>query len=142
MVQSPENPTAPEESFDKKGAERRTVPRVMESATVVVSILSAPQVKDLEGRAFCCRTADLSATGLRLSVPCQVPVGTAMRMVIAFSDPLRSFKQRGMVMWAREAQSDRYPFAIGVNFTDMSPAEISEWRTVVGMKLAQPGAAV
>jgi hypothetical protein len=129
-------PSSAGASSEASGADRRGVPRVQDAAGIVVTIVSAPDSADLTNRRFCCRTSDISATGLRLSVPLKVPTGTSLLLMIAVTNPLRSFKKNGHVVWSRSVQGEPHPFAIGVELDDLSPEALGEWRTMIGRKLA------
>lgn len=117
--------------------ERRAHPRLLEQARVAVTILSAPDVPDLENRTFFCPTADISIGGLRLSVHTHVPMGAVLVLRIAFNNPLRAFKHVASVVWTQDVEDPRHPFSLGVEFHEGDAAIMEEWREVLEEKLTE-----
>ena len=116
-------------------SERREFERFKEENRVAVTVLSAEAAPELVDKTFFCPTENLSESGLRLSVHVAVPVGAELEMRIAFLNPLRSFKHEGRVVWFRRENRDRYPYALGVEFTRIEAAGLNAWRTTIGRKL-------
>ncbi|MDA0989428.1 MAG: PilZ domain-containing protein, partial [Verrucomicrobia bacterium] len=108
-------------------AERRINDRFREANRVAVTIISASGAPDLINRTFFCPTADLSRSGLRLTVHIGVPVGAELELRIAFLKPLRTFTHAGRVVWVRKENHDRFPYALGVEFTALEPAAEEIW---------------
>jgi len=115
--------------------DRRKDDRFREKAQVAVTVLSAPEAPDLVDRTFFCPTADLSLHGMRLSVHVSVPVGAVIQLRVAFVNPLRAFTHDGRVVWGRKDETGRHPFALGVEFPQLPPAEADAWRDMIERKL-------
>jgi hypothetical protein len=103
---------------------------------VAVTVLSAPEVPDLEGMTFFCRTEDLSINGLRLHVHTHVPLGAMLDMRVAFKDPLRSFKLSGLVAWGRLIDRTS-AVELGIEFGDVPLVTLEPWKEIVAKKLAE-----
>jgi len=114
--------------------ERRREERLEDQKQVAVTVLAAPAARELEGRTFFCRTADLSARGLRLKLHSAIPDGSALALRVAFSLPLKAFRLIGRSTWTREVDSSRV-FEVGVEFRDCPSKTLSEWRDAVQLLL-------
>lgn len=90
-----------------------------------MTILEAPDAKELEGRTFFCPTADVSISGVRLSLHRDIPAGSQIELRIAFKEPLRAFRHRGRVVWSQEV-GQKHPHAVGIEFFDRGATD-GEW---------------
>ena len=119
----------------RQEGDRRAHPRLRERDSVVVTVLSAPEVPELEDKTFFCTTEDLSPSGLRLRLHVRVPIGAVLGLRVAFTLPLGTFRHIGRAAWVRELRPDKL-YAVGVEFSYTLGARGSAWRDIVGRKLA------
>lgn len=89
-----------------KPEDRREHPRFEERNRVTVTVLSAPDVPQIESHSFYCWTRDLSAGGMRFLVHSRVPVGSILKLEVMFDTPHEVFRHIGKVMWAQEFVED------------------------------------
>ncbi len=86
--------------------DRRQHPRFEERNRVTVTVLSAPDVPQIESYSYYCWTRDLSVGGMRFCVHSRVPVGSILKLEVMFDDPRDVFRHIGKVMWVQEFEDD------------------------------------
>jgi len=97
---------AGERSTFVKVDDRREHPRFEERNRVTVTVLSAPDVPQIESRSYYCWTRDLSAGGMRFCVHSRVPVGAILKLEVMFDESQDLFRHIGKVMWEQEFNDD------------------------------------
>lgn len=117
--------------------ERRKHRRVSDKNIVLVTLLTAPGQRELEGRTFTCTTADISVGGIRLISSMKIPVGTVLELRVAAVSPPAAFKFVGRVSWQLEVLSPP-AFFVGVEFTSSDPATGAAWLKFVEQKIPAP----
>jgi hypothetical protein len=117
--------------------ERRKHRRVLDKNIVLVTLLTAPGQRELEGRTFTCTTADVSTGGVRLISSMKIPVGTVMELRVAAVSPPAAFKFVGRVGWQLEVLTPP-AFFVGIEFTSSDPATSANWNKFVGQKFTAP----
>lgn len=117
--------------------EKRRHRRLLDKNIVLVTLLSVPEQKDLEGRTFTCTTADISAGGVRLMASTKIPVGTVMELRVAAVNPPAAFRHVGRVSWALEVLSPPASF-VGIEFTTQDEKTNATWRVFVTKKIPVP----
>lgn len=114
--------------------ERRLHPRFEERSRVTVTVLSAPEVPQIESRSYYCWTRDLSAGGMRFCVHSRVPVGAILKLEVVFDDPQEIFRHIGKVMWEQEFSDDGVTSNwLGVQITETLGGEprFTAWKLCV-----------
>ena len=120
--------------------ERRRDKRIDERKQVAITVLAAPEARELEGRTFFCPTEDLSVSGLRLKVHAAIPKGAALALRVAFASPLKAFRLIGRSAWSRDTDEGSL-CEIGVEFRECPVKVLSEWSdTVSGLLQESPEA--
>ena len=114
--------------------DRRAYPRLREKDSVVVTVLSAPEVPELENKTFFCTSEDLSSGGLKLRLSTHVPVGAVLGLRVAFTLPLGTFRHIGRVAWSEEG-TDSKACLVGVEFTYTLSGRAAAWKDIVEKKL-------
>lgn len=117
--------------------ERRKHRRVFDKNIVLVTLLTSPGQRDLEGRTFTCTTADISTGGVRLISSMKIPVGTVMELRVAAVSLPAAFKFVGRVSWQLEVLSPP-AFFVGIEFTSGDPATSAGWLKFVKQKIPSP----
>jgi hypothetical protein len=117
--------------------EKRKHPRVLDKNIVLVTLLTVPGQRDLEGRSFTCTTADLSVGGVRLISSMKIPVGTILELRVAAVSPPSAYKFVGRVSWQLEVLSPP-AFFVGIEFTSADPATTASWFKFLEKKLPTP----
>lgn len=120
-----------------KPSDRRQYPRVEERNRVTVTVLSAPDVPQIESRSYYCWTRDLSAGGMRFCVHSRVPVGAIVKLEVLFDDPRETFWHIGKVMWVEEFDEEGIVSNwLGVKITETigGEARFSVWRLCIENK--------
>ena len=116
-------------------SDRRTHDRLREENRVSVTVLSAEEAPELEGKTFFCSTEDVSIGGLRLCIHVPAPIDSVLKLLVAFISPLRSFTHIGLVTWIKKT-GGKYPYATGIQFTDSATREDADaWRGAIETKL-------
>ena len=113
--------------------------RLPEENRVAVTVVSAKDAPEMENQTFFCPTEDLSAGGLKLSVPVPLPIGAVLELRVAILRPLRSFMHVGDVRWSQK-QEGRFPYVIGVKFTKLEGSNRVLWEDLMRRKIAISGA--
>lgn len=107
------------ENDSEKPEDRREHPRFEERNRVTVTVLSAPDVPQIESHSYFCWTRDLSAGGMRFCVHSRVPVGAILKLEVMFDTPHEIFHHIGKVMWAQEfAEGGVSSSWLGVQITE------------------------
>ena len=117
--------------------ERRKHRRVSDKNIVLVTLLTAPGQRELEGRTFTCTTADISVGGIRLISSMKIPVGTVIELRVAAVSPPAAFKFVGRVSWQLEVLSPP-AFFVGIEFTSSEPGTNVAWHKFVEHKIPSP----
>jgi hypothetical protein len=117
--------------------ERRKHKRVIDKNIVLVTLLTVPGQRDLEGRTFTCTTADISIGGVRLISSMKIPLGTVMELRVAAVSPPAAFKFVGRVSWQLEVLAPP-AFFIGIEFTSSDPQTAPAWAKFVEQKIPAP----
>jgi Tfp pilus assembly protein PilZ len=119
--------------------ERRVHARVEEKSAINVTVLSVPGKHELENRTYAATTADLSAGGVRFTLPDLPPVGGTVELRIQCGRPPREFWHIGKVLWADAARASKTGYVVGVKFTDTPQATLALWSEVMRDKIARAG---
>ena len=117
--------------------ERRKYRRLIDKNIVLVTLLSVPDHKEMEGRTFTCTTADISAGGVRLMTSTKIPVGTVMELRVAAVSPPAAFRHVGRVSWVLDVLSPPASF-VGIEFTTQDLKTNQAWQTFVDKKTPHP----
>jgi hypothetical protein len=126
--------------------ERRRDPRIHISTDVTVSIQSAPDATEIQGRVFTSRSIDISLHGLQLRTDLSIPVDSQLELNFVFDNPRRSFLHKGKVIWNRKCESE-YPEAgslhkIGISLSEpQDEGENNAWQVAVLELLINQGTA-
>ena len=117
--------------------DRRRYRRLLDKNIVLVTLLSVPDQKEMEGRTFTCTTADISSGGVRLVASTKIPVGTVMELRVAAVNPPAAFRHVGRVSWALEVLSPPASF-VGIEFTTQDEKTNQAWLRFVEKKTPAP----
>lgn len=110
---------AEKKKIAKVGEERREMLRTDITAEVIYNILGEPEAKHK------CRSNDISGSGIRLIIDEKLAKGVILEMEINIPE-LEPIFTRGEVVWVGEIslrEDDKGPFAAGVRFIDIEPAD-------------------
>jgi hypothetical protein len=122
-------------------AELRTYPRLEEEDSVAVTVLSAPDARDMEHSTFTCLSNDLSVSGLNISVHSGIPVGAVLRLRVELTEPLETFEHVGRVVWCAHAEHDLVmSYRIGIAIIETLDHRGYDWSSAVfrNLRPAQP----
>ncbi len=117
--------------------ERRRAPRVADKNIVLLTLVTVPGQRELEGRTFTCTSADISVGGVRLFSSMKIPVGTILELRVAAVSPPAAFKFVGRVSWQLEVLAPP-AFFIGVEFTGGDAHAQGAWEKFVREKTPAP----
>jgi Tfp pilus assembly protein PilZ len=120
--------------------DRRQTPRIPDSSSAAVTILSAPSAPEIEGQTFFCLAANISEGGLMIRVGVPVPQGSIIEARVAFKEPIRSFNLVGRVAWVDPHGVPGHGFSLGIEFTSGNGRDLESWREVVNKKALYHGA--
>jgi hypothetical protein len=113
--------------------EKRSHPRITEDAEVAVKIKSAPEVRNIEGKTFSCRTTDVSMRGVQLKSNVDIPIGTLLELDIIFKQTSKNYIHIGNVVWKTESSDDESEFEgepyynVGIRFNEVSNPQLRDW---------------
>ncbi len=117
--------------------EKRKYKRAADKNIVLVTLMTIPGMKDMEGRTFTCTTADISLGGVRLISNIKIPVGTTMELRVAAVSPPAAFRHIGRVNWQLEVLSPAAYF-VGIEFTGTDESTRIAWYKFIETKLPTP----
>jgi len=112
--------------------ERRLDPRIRNTAPVRISVLVAREAPALEGMVFERATRDISAAGLRFTVPCSIPLGAILRLKVDISEPDESYNHVGQVAWCESTDEEEdEAHMLGVQILQTLGNRALDWRAMV-----------
>jgi len=123
--------------------EKRKHPRVAtQESAVIVELRYAAEDAPEESRTIFCSTADLSLSGVRLTLDVTFAASTPLKITVIFRDPPCHFKHLGIVRWCeRSSEAGRYE--VGIEFLHPLSEESATWReflqTTFPSVLSEPG---
>jgi hypothetical protein len=118
------------------GEERRAHERVAQKGYISVTVESAPDAPNLEGKVFRCTTRDLSAGGLLMVVHSRVPIGTTVRVHVVFTDPEAEFEHIGRVAWVKSVHEDFLEsHSIGIEILRSDGNTTLDWAEMVAARM-------
>ena len=115
--------------------ERRRSPRLKQKNRAYVTVLSSPDDKNLENKTYSCSTEDVSAGGIRLSLPAALPVGSNMEMRVVSKKPVKTFWHVGRVVWSGRGRDGNID--VGIEFTQTPESTLKLWQELIREKLAR-----
>ena len=101
---------------------------------MIITVTSSNEAPEIVGKRVICATADVSTSGMRLACKEKIPKGSALKIMIAITEPPRSFSLNGTVRWVKESSPPDLCF-VGVQFDQNEPEAISAWKELVQQKL-------
>ncbi len=111
--------------------EKRSHSRITEDADVTVTIKSAPEVRDIEGKILSCHTTDVSMRGVQLMSNVDIQIGTLLELDIVFKHSSKNFIQIGNVVWITETSDDESEgepyYNVGIRFNETSNPQFKDW---------------
>jgi len=112
--------------------ERRLEPRIKNTSAVRISVLAAREAPDLEGMVFERATRDISAAGLRFTVPCSVPLGAILRLKVDIAEPDDSYNHVGQVAWCETTDEEEDDAnMLGIQILQTLSNRALDWRAMV-----------
>ena len=112
--------------------ERRLEPRLKNTEAVRISVLAAREAPDLEGQIFDRSTRDISAGGLRFTVPRAVPVGAILRLKVDIIEPSDSYNHVGQVALCESVEEGGEDTSmLGIQILQTLGNRALDWRAMV-----------
>lgn len=118
--------------------ERRLEPRLRDTEAVRISVLAAREAPELEGQIFDRSTRDISAGGLRFTVPCSVPIGAILRLKVDIAKPPDSYNHVGQVAWCEALENDSAESSmLGIQLLQTLGNRALDWRAMVRERIRE-----
>ena len=108
-------------------AERRQAERHTRADEMLIKVLASDTDQEVDGRIYACASADVSASGLRLSSSVALSEGARLDLRLRAGD--KRFVLTGVVRWARV---DGDAHLAGIEFEASTGDDVNAWRDWVG----------
>lgn len=102
--------------------DRRRNKRYRVNLPVRARVLSEQQTQDTESASWEVRAVDVSRGGMRLIVPCELPIGTEIEVCFTLLNVEQPIRAKAEVRFARALGNGQW--SIGVRFTDLARTDI------------------
>jgi hypothetical protein len=100
--------------------------------SVLVRILSIPDMPDLGCPEVKCASEDISMRGIRLKIAESLPAGTTLKVAVDGGGKWGQIEHLGTVKWVRpHAEGTRKSFEVGVELTHTFGRLAGKWRKMV-----------
>lgn len=106
--------------------ERRKSNRHMHDDQVIVKMTASPAGDSPWDESWTCRSDDVSATGLRLSLESEVKAGSLVDVCVISRSRTQTLLMSGVVRWCSRIQGLEY-FQIGVDLDMAKSRDAAEW---------------
>ena len=117
--------------------DKRRSARVLDKNVIVATVELAPFGHNIHGKTMVAQTADISATGMRVVVRGDMPVGTELNLRVATTEPPQSFALHGRVLWSRKLDASNSVAGIQLeNIPDVRAQ--AAWERFAGTKAGEP----
>ncbi len=112
--------------------ERRVDERVTQTAAFSLKIIFTSDNPSLLGKSLYGSTIDVSASGLKLSLQNELPVGSTIDVVITLKGNPRQYFLSGKVRWCKKAD-DGANYHVGIALQDLinTDTDYKAWREVL-----------
>ena len=116
---------------DLQSSDRQHEYRILEDAEVSIKIKTAPEAKELEGKTFPSRIAEISFGGLQMHLDCDIPIGALLILEIVFTGSQNKYWHIGKVMWKNDPIEDiieqKPGYRIGIVFESSDNPQHDSW---------------
>lgn len=106
--------------------EMRKSGRVFSRCQAVVKVLKPEHAMRRYDKPRYGHTSDFSASGIRIVLGEELPIGATVELVLVLLDPPATFQHFGLVRWIKQSADERKYF-IGLEFQGSSPAVMQMW---------------
>lgn len=110
--------------------DRRRHSRNRFSQIIEVTLQRIPGGGPMLGKTVLSKSADLSVSGIRLTVDTYLPRNSSVILKIYRKNSRQSFLRHGVVRWL-ESPASKNVYLVGIEFTDLTAHEKSGWAEFV-----------
>ena len=118
--------------------EMRKTGRVFDRCPLVIKVLKPGDAGQRFGLPRYGHTSDFSASGMRIVLGEDVPLGAMVKLVLVLLEPPAIFEHMGVVRWSKLAVDGRKYF-IGIELTATTPAMREAWERMLAERYPNPG---
>ena len=115
--------------MDTKPDRRRHV-RLKRDDKLFVQVLAASESPALVGETLQCSTIDVSASGIKVEVGCEVPILSEIDLWIDVKACAQKYYMNGLVKWCYEVDAEQGVYQIGVQLLDIPFTDYADWRKI------------
>lgn len=112
-------------------ANRRRHGRLQRDDLLFVQVLAASESPSLVGETLQCSTLDVSASGLRVQVNCEVPVPSEIDLWLDVQACAQKFFMHGLVKWCNRVDAEQSIFQLGVELLNLPFTDFEDWRATL-----------
>lgn len=113
--------------------EDRTEHRLERKDTIYVEVMSSPR-PDEESEVVICKTVDISANGIQITLDRELPIGCILQLCVQFQDNNERLFVVGEVMWVRNTVGE--DFLVGFHLFEDDDSDILEWKQAIANRLS------
>jgi len=112
-----------------KFEERRADERVEQKEDISLKIVFSSENPGLLGKNLSGETLDISASGLRISLPCAIKIDSVLDVWVSFHNENKKYFLTGNVRWCRE-DADGSGFLIGLVLRERTDTitDLADWK--------------
>jgi len=117
--------------------DRRRYPRFNVEHALFIEVVERGSRSEGDNTIIRCETIDISAAGLRVSVPVAIAQGSTLNIAVPMEDWQESLELVGEAKWVKPAeQGDGY--WVGLSLQDSNRQDMEKWFKVVQKLKARP----
>lgn len=110
---------------------RRRYGRLQSDDKLFVQVLAASESSWLVGETLQCSALDVSASGVRVQVACEVAVHSEIDLWIEAQACAQKFFMHGLVKWCYEVDAEHNIYQLGVELLNVPFTDFEEWRAIL-----------
>ena len=118
--------------------ERRRDPRLCRTERLFVQVAGCSETPDRARATLRAATADISASGLRILVNEEVPVGCSLELWVKVESRPGTFLLKGEVRWIRPAEASG-AYVVGVALDPGNTRDSKRWQELLALALPEEG---
>ena len=109
---------------------RRRHVRLQRDDKLFIQVLAASESPSLVGETLQCSTLDVSESGVRVEISCEVPVLSEIDLWIDVKACAQKYFMHGLVKWCYEADPEKPLFQIGIELLAVPFTDFDDWQAM------------
>ena len=112
----------------KQDNDRRQHIRLQREDKLFIQVIAASESPQLVGETLSCTAVDISASGLKITLHDEVPIGSEIDLWVDIRSCAAKYFLNGLVKWCYEADAGDNSYQIGVELLNMPYTDFINWQ--------------